>query len=69
MEEYLTTKELAARIKHAPGTLRNMVCRGVFTRNIHYVKAGGRLLLWKWSGVYEWLHGHPMKEGDHGQAH
>lgn len=57
MDEYLTTKELSARIKLTPGTIRNMVCRGQFKIGIHYVKAGPRKLLFLWSGIADFLHG------------
>jgi hypothetical protein len=56
MDEYLTTKELSARIKLTPGTIRNMVCRGDFKLGVHYVKAGPRRLLFLWSGIADWLH-------------
>lgn len=42
IDEYLTTKELSARIKLTPGTIRNMVSHGQFKVGIHYVKAGPR---------------------------
>jgi hypothetical protein len=56
MEEYLTTKELSARIKLTPGTIRNMVSSGQFGQGTHYVKAGPRKLLFLWSRIEGWLH-------------
>jgi len=56
MEEYLTTDELSDRIKMAPGTIRNLVWRGEFKENIHYLKPTPRKLLFKWSNVEAWLH-------------
>jgi hypothetical protein len=55
LDEYLTTKELSARIKLTPGTIRNMVWRGDFKPGVHYVKAGRRKLLFLWSGISAWL--------------
>ncbi len=57
MEEYLTTEELSARIKMAPGSLRNLVWKGVFIENTHYVKPTSRKLLFVWSKVEQWLYG------------
>jgi hypothetical protein len=56
-EEYLDTKELARRIKMAPGTIRNMVWRGDFKLNVHYVKPTRRKVLFIWSAVEVWLYG------------
>jgi hypothetical protein len=33
LEEYLTTPELAARLKVKPKTIKNKMASGVFTRN------------------------------------
>jgi hypothetical protein len=41
----------------APGSIRNLVWRGVFTENIHYVKPTQRKLLFVWSKVEQWLYG------------
>jgi hypothetical protein len=57
MEEYLTAKELAARIKMAPGTVRNLVWRKVLTENIHYLKPTPKKVLFIWSAIEAWLHG------------
>lgn len=56
MEQYLTTDELSDWIKMAPGTIRNLVWKGEFKENIHYVKPTSRKLLFKMSGVEAWLH-------------
>ena len=56
MEEYLTTTQLSERIKMAPGTIRNLVWKGEFRRNIHYVKPSRRKLLFIWGAVVKWLH-------------
>ena len=57
MDEFLTTKELSARIKLTPSTIRNMVCRGDFKPGVHFVRAGRRKLLFLWTGIAQWLHG------------
>lgn len=57
MEQYLTAKELAERIKMAPGTIRNLVWRKEFQENIHFLKPTPRKLLFIWSAVEAWLHG------------
>lgn len=56
-EDYIDTKELARRIKMAPGTIRNMVCRGDFKLNVHYVKPTRRKVLFIWSAIESWLFG------------
>jgi len=59
MEEYLTTKELSERIKMTVGTIRNLVWKGTLKEKIHYVKPTPRKLLFKWSGIEDWLnHGY-----------
>ncbi len=57
MEQYLTVKELAERIKMAPGTVRNLVWRKEFQENVHYLKPTSRKVLFIWSAVEAWLHG------------
>ena len=57
MEEYLTTKQLANRIKMAPGTIRNLVWKNQLQENIHYVKPTSGKLLFIWSAVEQWLYG------------
>ena len=70
MEKYLTTKELSERIKMAPGTIRNMVWKGIFQESVHYIKPGGRKLLFIWSGIESWLHGtsEPAPKGTDGKT-
>ena len=55
MDEFLTTEELSARIKMAPGTIRNLVWKKVLKQNVHYVKPTSRKLLFIWSSVEDWL--------------
>ena len=56
MHEYITTLELSQRIKLAEGTIRNMVCQGIFVKGVHYVKPSSRKLLFLWQEVESWLH-------------
>ena len=63
-EEYLTTKELSARIKIAQGTLRNYVSQQKFQENVHYIKPSKRKLLFLWSAIELWLHGKPVSQID-----
>ena len=60
MDEYLTTKELSQRIKYAPGSIRNLIHKGVLMENIHFVKPTARKLLFKWSAVEAWLQNRPI---------
>jgi hypothetical protein len=57
MHEFLTTDELSARIKMAPGTIRNLVWKNEFKKNIHYLKPTPRKLIFLWSAVEAWLFG------------
>lgn len=57
MAEYLTTLELAERIKMSPGTIRNLVWKNKFTKGVHYFKPTPRKLLFVWSEVQNWLRG------------
>ena len=69
MEEYLTTKELSARIKMTEGTIRNLVWKRVFKEHIHYVKPTPRKLLFLWRGIETWLHGgSPLIEQKSGET-
>jgi hypothetical protein len=53
-EEYLSIADLAERIPYAAQTIRNLMSRGVFKRNVHYVKPRGRVMF-KWSVVLAWI--------------
>jgi hypothetical protein len=67
MEKYLTTAELSARIKMAPGTIRNLVWKNEFKENTHYVKPTKGKLLFVWSEIEVWLHGKPAKNPGYGK--
>ena len=57
MSKYYTTQELSEIIKMAPGTIRNLVWKGVFIEGIHYVKPSARKVLFIWTAIEDWLHG------------
>jgi hypothetical protein len=57
MEQYLTVKELGERIKMAPGTIRNLIGKKVFIKDIHFYKPTPRKLIFIWSAVAARLHG------------
>ena len=46
---YLTTDELAAKIKYDPRTIRNRLLNSVLLEGIHYIRPfGGRKILYIW---------------------
>ncbi len=57
MEEYLTVKELSARIKLAKQTIYNMIHKKEFVLNKHYYKPKAKIILFKWSAIEKWLEG------------
>jgi hypothetical protein len=57
MKEYLTTNELSQQIKMAPGTIRNLVYKGIFVNGVHYIKPTPRKLLFIGSAIEAWLYG------------
>ena len=63
MEQYLTTKELSALIKMAPGTLRNLIWKRVLKEGVHYVRPTPRKVLFVWSAVEAWLRGRVCPPG------
>jgi len=54
-EIYFTVKELSEKIRFKPQTLYNMIYQGNFVLGKHYLKPSPRKLLFKWSGIQEWL--------------
>lgn len=53
-EEYLSIKELAARIPLSAGTIRNKISQGEFVHGYHYFKPGGTIMF-RWSRIVEWI--------------
>jgi hypothetical protein len=54
-EEYLTIKELSARLKLKPKTVKNKMVSGIFRKGIHYFSPPGLGPRFKWSAVVVWL--------------
>jgi hypothetical protein len=54
-EEYLTTEELAQRLKLKPRTIKNKMAAGVLRKGIHYVHPKGIRPRFKWSAIVAWL--------------
>jgi len=51
-ETYLTTEELAQRIKYTPRTIRDQLKDSVLLEGIHYIRPfGGRKTLYLWEAV------------------
>ena len=51
-ETYLTTEELATRIKYDPRTIRNCLKDTVLVEGIHYFRPfGGRRILYVWETI------------------
>ena len=53
--EYLTVKELAARLKLSPKTVKNKMAAGIFRKGVHYFSPPGLGPRFKWSAVVAWL--------------
>lgn len=51
---YLTTEELAERIKYNPRTIRNKFKDTIFFENVHYIRPfGKRKILFVWERIEE----------------
>ena len=51
---YLTTEELAERIKYNPRTIRNQLKDTIFFENVHYIRPfGKRKILFVWERIEE----------------
>ncbi|HIM96336.1 MAG TPA: hypothetical protein EYM57_00330 [Gammaproteobacteria bacterium] len=51
-QTYLTTEELAVRIKYDPRTIRNQLKDSVLLEGIHYFRPfGGRKILYVWEKI------------------
>jgi hypothetical protein len=53
-KEYLSLKELCARIPYDDQTIRNLMTQGKLLKGIHYFKPNGRLIF-KWAAIVEWI--------------
>ena len=57
---YLTTEELAERIKYDPRTIRNCLKDSVLIEGVHYIRPfGGRKILYKWEKIEEDMSNQP----------
>ena len=54
-EEYLTIKEVAARLKLKPKTIQNKMAAGIFREGVHYVRPQGSRPRFIWSAVVIWI--------------
>lgn len=54
---YLTTEELAQKIKYEPRTIRNILKDSVLIEGVHYIRPfGGRKILYLWENVQQAMH-------------
>lgn len=65
-ETYLTTDELAVRIKYDPRTIRTRLKDSVLLEGTHYIRPfGGRKILYLWEAIERDMFNHSR---DHGLA-
>jgi excisionase family DNA binding protein len=55
--EYLTTSEVASRLRWSKRTVRAKIRAGVFRRGEHFFQPPGCQCRWKWSVISKWLEG------------
>lgn len=54
---YLTTEELAQKIKYEARTIRNTLKDSVLIEGVHYIRPfGGRKILYLWENVQQAMH-------------
>ncbi|MCJ8311734.1 MAG: hypothetical protein HRU38_08600 [Saccharospirillaceae bacterium] len=59
---YLTTKELADKIKYEPRTIRSCLKDSVLLEGVHYIRPfGGRKILYIWEKVEQTMLGSDTK--------
>lgn len=64
---YLTTEELAARIKYDARTIRNRLKDSVLIEGTHYIRPfGGRKILYVWEAIERDMKAHPAQVSDFG---
>jgi hypothetical protein len=56
--EYLSIREVAARIPYTEGSIRNLMTQGELRLGEHYVKPKGRIVF-KWNAVRDWFENQP----------
>jgi len=55
--EYITTAEVARRLKWSARTMRAKIAGGVFREGQHFFQPAGCQPRWKWEAVVAWLEG------------
>jgi excisionase family DNA binding protein len=68
MEEYLTIKELCARIKYGKQTIYNLIHRKTFVQGKHFLKPTPKKILFKWSEVQAWIGESPCRSDGSGST-
>lgn len=58
--EYVSIRELTARIPYDEGSIRNMMSQGIFRRGVHYEKPRGKVVF-RWSAIRAWLASRSLK--------
>ena len=54
-EQYLTVKELSEKIKFSRQSIYNMIYKGVFIKDTHYIKPSRKKVFFLWTAVHTWL--------------
>lgn len=63
--EYLTTEELAARIKYDARTIRDRLKDSVLLEGTHYIRPfGGRKILYVWDAIERDMKQHSRDNGE-----
>jgi hypothetical protein len=63
-EQYLTTAEVARRLRLTTKTLRNKVAAGLFREGEHFFRKPGLGPRWCWERVVAWLEGDHQDKGE-----
>ena len=66
--EYLTVDELSRRIKFSKQTIHNLISKGVFVPQHHYLKPRPKKILFKWPAILEWMENAPLKANSKTQS-
>jgi len=61
MDEYISVKALSERIGYKVQSIYNMIHKGTFVLNKHYLKPTPKKILFKWTAVKQWLEGDTPK--------
>jgi len=68
-EEYLTVQELSSKIKFSKQSLYNMIFKGEFILNEHYLKPRPKKILFKWSAIMTWMEKGSSKPNPQNKSH